>query len=220
MHGKRKHLLFLLPFIFLLLAGAPSFETIRVGIYHNPPLSFVDMDDQPQGFFVDVLEQIADEEGWQIEYHLCEWEACLLALEAGEIDLLGPIAYSEERSKRFDFSAETLITNWGQVYVQSGETNTSIVDFSGEKIALLKGDIHADSFLSIIDEFDIDVEPVYFDSYLEMLEDIEQENVYGGVFNYLFAVQHEKEFNVEKSAVIFNPIEIRFATTRTSTVHC
>lgn len=216
MHGKRKYFLFLLPLMLFLLASTATLDIIRVGIYDNPPLSFVDDEQKPQGFLIDVLERIAEEEGWQLEYHLCEWEACLQALESGEIDLLGPIGYSEERSKRFDFSGETLITNWGQVYVQSGETNISIVDFSGKRIALLVGDIHADVFLSIVDEFDIEIEPVYFDSYLTMLEAIDKKEVYGGVFNHLFAMQHAKKFDVGKSAVIFNPIEVRFATTKGS----
>ena len=208
---ERKKILWLLPLLFLLISGTYPAQHIRVGIYNNPPLSFLDEYKRPNGFLIDVLEQIADEQGWHIEYYLCEWEACLQALEAGEIDLLGPIAYSEERSQRFDFSAETLITNWGQVYVQSGETNISIVDFDDRWVALLEGDIHAEAFLSITQQFGIQPKVVYFDNYQGMLEALEKKEVFGAVVNHLFAVQFAQDYAVEKSAVIFNPIEVRFA---------
>ncbi len=51
------------------------------------------------------------------------------------------IFVEERRSKRFDFSDERLITNWGQVYVQSGETNISNLDFEGKMIVLQDGGI-------------------------------------------------------------------------------
>ena len=205
---RRKNLLFFFPILLFLLA-ATNLQTIRVGIYHNPPLAFMD-GDQPRGFFVDVLERIAEEEGWQLEYHLCEWEACLQALDNGEIDLLGPIAYSEERVKRFDFSGETMITNWGQVYVQSGETDISILDLEGKKIGLLHGDIHTNAFIFITEEFSIEFEPIYFDSYADIFAAIDDGRVYGGVLNHLYTLQHVVE-DAEKTSIIFNPIEVRFA---------
>ena len=113
MSFKRKYLLFLLPLLFLIQATISSPQTIRVGIYHNPPLSFVDEEGLPQGFVVDLLKEAARQEDWALEFIFCEWDECLRALEGGEIDLLGPIAYSEERAKHYDFSGETLITNWG-----------------------------------------------------------------------------------------------------------
>lgn len=209
---QKKYLFFLLPLLlFVLAASSPS--PVRVGIYHNPPLSFME-NNQPNGFFVDVLDRIAEEEGWQLEYYPCEWEACLQALENGEIDLLGPIAYSEERSKRFDFSQETMLTNWGQVYVQSGETNISILDLENKSVALLKGDTHADAFLTLAQKFAIQIKPTYFDNYSDILAALAEKQVYAGVLNHIFAMQHAHGYAIEETGIIFNPIEVRFATTK------
>jgi hypothetical protein len=57
--------------------------------------------------------------------------------EKGEIDLLVAIAYSEERSKRFLFNNETLVTNWPQVYTQQDSQIQSLLDLKGKKISSL-----------------------------------------------------------------------------------
>ncbi|MBT7189237.1 MAG: PAS domain S-box protein [Anaerolineae bacterium] len=210
----RKHFLFLLPLLLFVQGAVLASKVIRVGVYHNPPLSFVDDEGLPQGFVIDILNDIARTEGWILEFTPCEWNECLLALEEGEINLLAPIAFSEERAKRFDFSEETLITNWGQVYVQSGETDISVLDLDGRKIALLEGDIHASVFQYTLDEFDIDAEFLYFDEYADVMLAIESEEAFGGVVNHLFSMQHAYQYNAQQSSIIFNPIEVRFAATK------
>ena len=209
---RKKHLLFLLPFLMLVLASA-SLPTVRVGIYHNPPLAFID-NNQPSGFIVDVLERIAEEEGWQLEYHLCEWEACLQALQNDEIDLLAPIAYSDERSQFLGFSEETLLTNWGRVYAQNGTKNLSVFDLEDNAIGLLRGDIHTTAFLELVDDFGVEIEPVYFDDYNDVLRAIEGKQVYAGVLNHIFAMQHLANASVAETSIVFNPVEVRFATAK------
>ena len=214
MRFTRKHFLFLLPLLLLAQGALLASKIVRVGVYHNPPLSFVDDEGLPQGFVIDILNDIARTEGWILEFTFCEWNECLLALEDGEIDLLAPIAFSEERAERFNFSEETIITNWGQVYVQSGETDISILDLDGRKIALLEGDIHASAFQYTLEEFEIDAEFLYFNEYTNLMHAIESEEAFGGVVNHLFAIQYAHQYDVQQSSIIFNPIEIRFAATK------
>ena len=211
---KRKYFLFLLPFLFFLQATAVPSQVVRVGIYQNPPLSFVDEDGNPQGFVVDLLKEAAQNEDWRLDFIFCEWDECLRALEAGEIDLLGPIAYSEERVKRFDFSEETLITNWGQVYVQRGETDVSILDLEGKTLAAIEEDIHTKSLRERLLRFDISVNFIFVDSYDAVMQKVENNQAFGGIVNHLYALEHAKNYDVEQSAIIFNPIEVHFATTK------
>ena len=214
MNIRRKYFLFLLPLLLLMLAGVAPARLLRVGIYDNPPLSFVDEDGGAQGFVVDVLREIAQEENLELEFVFCEWDECLRALEAGEIDLLVPIAFSEERLKRFDFSAETLITNWGQVYVQSDALDTSILDMEGKTIAAVKEDIHTKELQSLLLRFGFSVDFIYVDSYAEVLQKVEKKEVFGGIVNHLFAMQHAADYGVIQSSIIYNPIEVRFATAK------
>ena len=217
MQAKRKIILLFLLLLFIFAQGSRFFQTetqVRVGVYENSPLSFIDESGTAQGFVIDTLREVARQESWELVFMPCEWETCLMQLEQGEIDLLGPIGYSDERGKRYDFSQETLLINWGQVYVQRGDADISILDLDGKKVALLSGDIHADYFDELIKSFDVTADIVFFDSYPEVLLAIERGRTYAGVVNQFFALEHADEYDVQQSAIIFNPIEVRFAATK------
>ena len=70
----------------LLAAPAPLYAapTLRVGTYPNPPLIFRDEQGRPQGIYVDVLEHVARQEQWKLEYVEGAWEECLERLGRGE----------------------------------------------------------------------------------------------------------------------------------------
>src|SRR5690242_11273357 len=97
----------LLALLFLLgclsQAGAVAQAPLRVGIYPNPPKVFMNEDGGASGILVDLLREVASAEHWALEFVACEWQACLAALEAGRIDLLPDMAWSEERARRYAF---------------------------------------------------------------------------------------------------------------------
>lgn len=113
----KRHYWLLLPLLLQIILGAPIHANglIRFGVYQNAPLVFTDDRGEARGLVIDVLEYVAAQEGWQIEYVSCEWANCL-----------------------------------------------------------------------------------------------EQ----AGVVNRLFASQHAREYNVRQTAIIFNPIEVRYATAK------
>lgn len=196
--------------------AAPSLAAtqLRVGVYANPPLQEMSERRVPEGFIIDILENIAQKEGWQLTYVPCTWDECLTMLEAGEIDLLGAIAYSPERAQRFDFSQETLINNWGQVFAKNEGQLESVLDLEGKRIAILQGDIHAKALEDMLTSFDIDVQLVEVDDYADVFARIADENVDAGVVNHFFATQHTESYGLYATPIIFNPIEIRFAATQ------
>lgn len=91
-------------------------EILKVGIYNNSPKIFINDNDKPSGFFVDLLGSIAEEEKWRLNFIPCEWEECLAKLEAGEIDIMPDVAQTKEREKRFDFGQEVVLSSWSMVY--------------------------------------------------------------------------------------------------------
>ncbi len=204
----------LLGFLFLCLPP-PLYadEPIKVGVYQNEPLVFVD-DSGPQGIFVNILNYIGKEEAWQIEYIPCMWDECLTKLENGEIDLLPSIAYSNKRSEIYDFNQQTVLTNWGQLYIPHNSTIQSFLDLQNSTIAVLENDIHYHKFAELLTQFEIPVNFIETDSYDEVLALVEQEKVRAGLVNRIYGVQHENEYNIDKSAIMFNPIEVRFAASK------
>ena len=69
-------------------------EKIIVGVYENHPKIYTTSDGQARGFFPEIIDCIAQEEGWQIEYRKGTWQECLDRLERGEIDMMPDVAWS------------------------------------------------------------------------------------------------------------------------------
>ena len=118
--------------------------TLKVGIYNFEPLVFIDEKGKGKGLFVDILNYIAEQEKWNIRYIPGSWNECLTRLIDGEIDLLGSIAYSEERAEKLDFTDNFLFLDWGLVYKKKGVPIKTIFDLEGKKISVLKGSIYTD----------------------------------------------------------------------------
>ncbi len=207
----------IIPFLFFLFtcstSSAISKENtiVKVGIYNNKPLIFVDKEGQGVGLFADIIEYVAAQEGWQIEYLPGNWKQSLARLDNNEIDLLSTVAFSEERDRFYDFSKEFLLTNWGQLYTPIGSEIKAITDVAGKKVAVLKGDIHHTVFTQALKQFGIECEIIETDDYLKVLGLVSKNKVDAGIVNRFFGTEHGAAFKVKKSGVIFNPIKIHYA---------
>ncbi len=95
-----------------------------------------------QRVFIDIMKYISDKEGWDVEYVPASWPKCLENLIQNKIDLLGVIAYTNERRKYFDYTYESVSTEWGQLYVGENSQIESILDLNGKKVAVLMEDTH------------------------------------------------------------------------------
>jgi len=184
---------------------------ICVGIYQNEPLVFTDEEGHPSGFYVDLLEAMADEEGWDLEYVECLFPDCLALLEWGELDLMTAIAYSEERDQRFDFSHETVLANWAQVYVRKGGPQ-SILDLEGRTVAVVGEDIYYTRFRTLVEDFDISCQFIEVDEYGSVLKRVAAGEADAGLVARLYGLRHEGEYNVMRSPILCCPSELRFAT--------
>ncbi len=203
-------------FLFLLLSVfALNGETkVQVGIYQNEPKVFVDSTGKAQGVFVDIIEYIAAEEGWVLEYVPGTWEQGLGRLIAGEIDLVMDIAYSQERTEKFSFQKHTVLSNWAQVYVSKGSDIQSMLDLEGKNVAGMKDGISYERLISTVKQFGIECNFVETDGYMEIFQLVENGTADAGVISNLFGIKHERNFDVVKSPIIFNPMELRYATAK------
>jgi ABC-type amino acid transport substrate-binding protein len=61
--------------------------TVKVGVYDNPPIAYADENKKYRGLSVEVLEHIANLEGWTLKYVPGTWAECIERLMKGEIDL-------------------------------------------------------------------------------------------------------------------------------------
>ena len=188
-----------------------SNKTIKVGIYENKPKVFIDSAGEPQGFFVDILNDIASKEGWQLDYKASTWEENLEKLEKAEIDLLLDIAESQGRDKLFDFNKEIIFSNWAIVYVQEDSKIQSILDLKGKKFAAMKGDISYEDFSRNLENLGIYATFEEVDKFSDVFELLAQEKVDAGIISRLYGLQHEDNYKVKRSTIICCPRNLYFA---------
>lgn len=195
------------------VAGSSSQAStrVRVGVYQDFPLVFVDNKGKAQGVYVDILDHIAARENWSIEYIPCKWADCLNLLETGKIDLLTAIAFSKKRANKYNFNQETVFPNWGQVYTTQNIKIESIVDLEGKRVAGLAQDIYFKSLKEVTSKGEINVIYTGVDEYEDVFRLIEKQDVDAGVLPRLFGDLNEKRFNVKKTTTIVRPSELRFA---------
>lgn len=207
----RYFLIIILGFIVLLPAQSGAAE-VRVGLDNNPPLTFITDTGQASGLLPDLLTQIAKQEKWSLQFVPCQWQQCLEQLDAGTIDVLPVIAYTEQRAKKFHFANETVITNWGQVYQHPSSKLESILQLENLTLAVLKDDIHYRGKYGIInaaDKFSIKINFIEADSYLDVFTLLAEKTVDAALVNRLFGLKQQEVFNLRPTQIILNPVQIR-----------
>ena len=189
--------------------------TVRVGAYENRPKIYSNPQGVVVGIFPDILDTIAYEEGWQLDYVFGTWMQCLERLEKNQIDIMVDVAFSEERNKRYAFSDETVFLNWGTVYTRNGYTIESLPDLHGRTVAVMRGSIHtegADGIKNLASKFDLHLIFIEVDNYDEVFSLLDSGAADAGVVNRLYGALNGKNYSVQKTSLMFNPVPLKFAT--------
>ena len=184
---------------------------LKVGVYNNKPTIFEDNDGKVKGLFIDILEEIAINEGWELEYVPGHFSEIFDELEAGNIDLLPGVAYVKEREKFVDYTYETVMANWAELYAPEGAGFTSLIELEGKKIGVKQGDIHFQVLKDMTQNFNISCRFFETDEYETVFEMIHANFVDVGVVNRLFGNRNKGKYRIQATPVIFNPIEMRYA---------
>lgn len=80
-------------------------KIVRVGYFSSPNFQEGGADEHKRGAGYEYLQKIASLTGWNYEYVYASFGECLEMLENGEIDLMGDVSYTLDRSRRMRFSA-------------------------------------------------------------------------------------------------------------------
>lgn len=199
---------------FLTITPADETRELNIGIYDNPPKIFLDTTNRPSGFFVDILDDIAYKENWDLNYINCEWQECLLMLKEGRIDIMPDVAYSKEREKHFKFNREIVLSNWSIIYRNKNSKISSILDLDKKNIAILKNSIQHEQMLEILELFD--VKPLYIltESYEESFMLTQSGTADAAVVNRYYGELNEDRFSVKPTSILVNPAALKFAFTK------
>ncbi|MCF8159654.1 MAG: EAL domain-containing protein [Polaromonas sp.] len=196
------------------LAADPVMPTVRVGVYENAPKLFLGKDGQPSGILGDVLMAMAERERWHMVAVPCEWQACLNALARAEIDLMPDVAYNEARAQTFDFHQVPALLSWSQLYKRKGDPIQAITDLHQKRIAIITGSIQGPFLESMLDSFAVSATWVHVDSFEQGFEQVRQRNADAVAASRFFGDLQASRFNLEPTAVVFQPVQLFYATTK------
>ena len=119
---------------------APA-KVVRVGSFEDT-FNYVNEKGARKGYGYELLETLSGYTGWQFEYVTCDWSDCFEKLKNGEIDIIGGISYTEDRTQEMLFSDEPMGVEKYYLYADLSRADISASDFktlNGKKIGVLMG---------------------------------------------------------------------------------
>lgn len=192
---------------------APSTSrSVRVGLYENPPKVFTKDNGQPGGLFVEILEAIAKNEGWRLNYVTCAWQRCIEMLENGELDLMPDVAFTAERAARLDFHRTSVVNSWSQIYAHPFRNINGLSDLQDARVALLRGSVQFGFLQQLLVGSGIDFRPVIVDSLEQGYEAVERGDADAVITNSFFAARNGADYRLVETPIVFQPSTLYFAT--------
>lgn len=117
--------------------------SLTVGTHGSfSPYAFVDESDtEPQGFEIDVMNEIGRRENLDITFEVAEWTGVFGMLDAGQLDTIACVVTpTDERKEKYDF-ADPYSKMDIAIAVQKGQASTvsKLEDLAGKKIGVNAG---------------------------------------------------------------------------------
>ena len=136
-------LLLLLPALLPVKAAAETApaKVVRVGSFEDT-FNYVNEKGVRKGYGYELLQTLSGYTGWEFEYVTCDWSDCFEKLKNGEIDIMGDISYTEDRTEEMLFSDEPMGEEKYYLYADLSRADISASDFktlNGKKIGVLMG---------------------------------------------------------------------------------
>ena len=116
-------------------------KVVRVGSFEDT-FNYCNEKGARKGYGYELLETLSGYTGWQFEYVTCDWSDCFEKLKNGEIDIMGDISYTEDRTEEMLFSDEPMGEEKYYLYADLSRADISASDYktlNGKKIGVLMG---------------------------------------------------------------------------------
>ena len=189
-------------------------RTVLVGVYENAPKVFTSENGKPSGIFIDVIENIARLEGWNLHFVHGTWGEGLDRLKKSKIDIMPDVAYSADREKIYSFHKVPVLSSWYQVYAPKGSQIKSILDLKEKRILVLERSVQEAAFIRLNKGFGLDSVIISLPDYNVMFEMIATGKADAAITNRFYGLMNAKKFDIEDTSIIFEPSDLFFAVPR------
>ena len=133
-----------------------------------PPYEFLGEDGNPAGYNVELTRAIARTMGLRVDIRLGEWAAMRRALEAGQIDALQGMSFSESRARVLEFTPPHTIVHHSIFARRGSPPAASLADLKGKEVLVLRSGIMHDTLHRLHPE----VRPIPVDTHADALLDL------------------------------------------------
>ena len=199
--------------LLLLVSAAKAHgREVVVGVYQNPPKLVAAADGSASGILGDLLTEIAGRENWQLKTVQCDWAYCLQLLQAGEIDLLPDVAFSEERALLLDFHRTPALFSWSQLYLAPGVPLDSLADLTGKKVLVLRDSIQQRYLQQQLNSAGIEAQLIETRSMAEAFAMVAAGQADAVAANHYFGRAHMDEYQLMQGDIVFQPVQLFYAS--------
>lgn len=189
----------------------PQSRTVRVGLYDTPPKIYRNEQASPAGLFIEIIEAIATEEQWRLQYVDCKWNQCLTSLSKGDIDIMPDVAINQLRESRFDFHRIPVTHSWSGIWAEPTLPITELPDLNGLRIAVMHGSVQQNALNTMMQASELSYRPILVDSLAAGFEAVISGIADVTVSNKHYAEMHGLQFGLRETPVVFNPASLYYA---------
>lgn len=190
-------------------------QRITVGVFDNYPLMYQSEQRTFEGLFVDILEHIAKENGWELQYKYGTANECYNWLSTGEIDMIAEAGLSESHKEKYLLSEESILSTWARVYSHADGDITSFLDLKNKRVAVLENSFFINGpdrgLKTLLSELGVNYELIEVASYEEVFRMIENKEIDAGVVNRIHGELNEGDYDVLSTPLVFSPFRLGYA---------
>lgn len=190
-----------------LVAEIPNPLTVALVPDHYP-VSFLNDNGKPDGVFPRVIEEIARQNNFKLEWSIASWGENLEKGRNGEIDLLIALTYTKDRDGFLEYGIQSVLSTWSQLFQGREGVVDSILDIEGRRVGMMIDDQNARAFVDLAESFNIAYQAVYYDNVDQIHRELVNGSIDVGVFNNLYNLS---QLDLVPTSIIFQPNNSYFA---------
>jgi len=190
--------------------GGSNKKKLIVGAFNFPPAIFLNSNGETEGFFVDLLKEIAKEEDWTLSFKFTTWSNGLEMMKNGDLDIWTSTAYTEVRNAYMDYSNEPILTTWVEIFSSTSSKVNSIFDLENKIVAIMKKDINGIIFKDYIKKLKIDCNIKYYEDYFTVFHDLETDLIDVAIANNIAGGSYFTNHKVRRTNIVLSPFLIYY----------
>lgn len=210
---KHQVLIVVLAILMMVLFCIPAAASrdVKVAVTDLKTTLFTDEEGNPSGFFVDILEDAAVQEGWNIIWVRGSLSESWDRLSSGEIDLLPGVTKTPDREEWYDFSNESALSVWSQVYTRPESGINTIQDLDRKLVAMVRGAASGKAFQEYALKFGVNATYLEKNTPDEVFQAVSTGEADALVVYNTAGQEDSRKYGLSGTPVMFNPSQFGFA---------